>query len=338
MDRILAILTEETSYARELASFLVSTPNFIFKPVVFASKDDYRAFEQTNHVDMLLTGDEVISDLKDFSADCICTLSECNMVGEDDDSGVYSVFKYQSSAKISEELTSIYGRKKIRTVAKQAVADANKRIVCVCSPSGGNYASTYALALADYCAERSSTLLISFDPFFLFPGEAAKMAEKNLADVIYYLQNSNEEPAGTVQDIARHKGGLDYVVGVSHWFDVSDLTAEHVHRLLLSLCENSSYKTIVFDMGWLGAAGIELLDGSTEIVVPVRSATGRTKVIDEWKRQMAFIGKAGILEKAVLREIPYDERLVGDYGFDALRGGKLWDFVAETEGAVHRGK
>lgn len=331
LERILAILVEEADYGRELAAYLSARTDFIFRPHVFYDRETYCAFDADNHVDMLLCNErEAMEHGKEYRADNICVLSEFSTVNE---SCEYpGIFKYQSSEQIMQDIIDYYGRRKPHTAAEEAVIDGRRTVCCVCSPIGGSFCSTYALALADYFSRGGRTLFISFDPFFLIPGENKNPANKDMTDLLYYLEVKGTDPLGFIGRICRHHGNLDYLPGVSHWFDIAVTTYAQTRTLLEALCEGDTYENIVFDLGPVGSASIELLARSSRIYLTRVRGARNDAVIEEWKRQLRFAGRLELLDKVIEREVPFDEILDGDFSFDQLLKGRVGRFIEETEG------
>lgn len=329
MERILAILAEEIEYTRELAQYLSSRAEFIFKPVLFTDRDSYMKYDTETHVDMLLCS-PAMAEGNTFRAENICILSECMTVSEE--SPFPEIFKYQSSEQIMKEIIDYYGKRKVVEAQGSKEVSAGHRTVCVCSPIGGSYSSTFALALADYYSRGGRTLFLSFDPFFLLPGEVKNYTDKNLTDVLYFLQIYAGNPQSFVEKIARHRGNLDYVSGVSHWFDIADMTPGHMRSLFTSLCEGDKYESLVFDIGSLGSAGIELLAGCKSVYVPMKCGPQYQATLNEWKRQLSFSGQADIVDKIEIKNLPFDEFLSEEYRFESLLKGTLGRYIDETEG------
>lgn len=337
MERILAILSTEADYARGLASYLSGSGDFIFKPMVFTEPSAYKKFEESNHVDVLLYTEEVEAEIgTELKAENVCMLVGCSVVGE---AGLHTIFKYQSSKNIKHEIIELYGKSKknfteklsVITPGKEDSDEAGKNI-CVCSPIGGSYCSTYALALAKYYSQKGKTLFMSFDPFFLFPGESKSRLDRNLSDILYYLQIDDRNLMGFMEGIVHKAGALDYISGVSHLFDISDISPANMRKLFKSLTEEGKYRTIIFDLGTIGTAGLELMANCEKVYLTAKRGRQYEKTILEWRRQLALSGDNFIIDKVCEREVPYDEMLAGDYSLERILDGAVGGFIAETEG------
>ncbi len=334
MKRILALLADDTDYSAELALYLGSKKDFIFKPVLFNNINELRKFVKEYTVDLLLcnenAGSEIPSQIENVCF--LCEDSEVMETGEAEDTRWHRIYKYQSTEKIIRDMTDYYKGRQRKTSEEIRAVKANKRIICVTSPLGGSYASTFSLALAYYLSQGGKTLFISFDPFFEYPGEDKSKSEKNLTDLMYFMEVTRSGVADFISRIALNEGSLDYVSGVSHWFDIADMPRKKMRAIMEELNSSELYENIVFDLRILGDAGIELLAGCREIYVLKKHGNNASKIIDEWRRQIRFANQDSILEKVKEIEIPYDELLAGEYSFEVLLKGHLGQFVEEMEG------
>jgi len=334
VDRILAILADESGYAQELAAYLCTRKNFIFKTVLFRNSVQLKKYYEETPVDMLLCSEEAIRE-NDFRIDNICVLSEACVAGETYSAnimGYHAIFKYQSTEAVMKEIVDYYNCRKRKAEEESAPVIAKRRIICVCSPVGGSYASTFGLALADYLAIGSRTLYISLDPFFAYPGEEKSHTDKNLSDLMYYMEVAQGGVMDFIRRLSHHRGMLDYISGVSHWFDIVDMPKKNMHRLIDILNSDNTYANIVFDMGTAGAASLELLAGCKEVYLVTGKGVNAQKAVNEWKRQLLFSNHGEVTDKTKEFEVPYDELLDGEYSFETLLKGHLGRFIEEMEG------
>ncbi len=328
-------MADTSGYCGELASYFNSKSDFIFKSILFDSADELAGFISSTPVDMLLCDEDMTSDIPP-GVENVCLLCDESYVSDEAGYGVsgiyHRIFKYQSSEAIMEELVSYYKSRQMKIREDREVFEADKRIICVHSPMGGCYSSTFALALSQYLSKGGKTLFISFDPFFMYPGEDKNRADKNLTDLIYYMEVSGKGVASFVEKLTYRRDDLDYISGVSHWFDIADMSREKMRKLIEELNASGLYDNIVFDLRIMGEASMELLTGCKEIYMPLKKGSGSAGTVNEWKRQMLYANKPAIIEKTKEITVPYDELLDGEYSFDVLLKGRLGRFIEELEG------
>ena len=335
MKRIMAIRTEDREYAEELAKNLNRSDEVIFQILIFTEKNAYEDYIKENRIDVLLCDEAFLDECrKDSSATVICGLSETSIANEVSEQSNL-IFKYQSSDDIMKEIMKRFNLALKTDIKTGNTSVRSKNVFCVCSPVGGSYSSTFALALAAYLAKKEHTLFISFDPFFTLPGEEKNPAGKDLTDVIFYLNGMQPHLMEFLKRFTIKKGNLDCINGVSHWFDLYDMSPENMHDLVENVCGDGAYDSVVFDVGIIGAASMEVLIAAGKIFTPYTEGAGSRKKLKEWKRQLIYCGKGDLLDKTVEFSLPDDEILKGDYGFDTILSGRLGKYIEERGNSIY---
>jgi len=330
--RILAIRTNDKEYGEELAKNFNMSEDAIFQTLVFTEEEVYNEFAKNNCIEVLLCDEDLLpKDKEDCGANLLLALSEFGSARETSECCSY-IFKYQASEKIMAEILERY-RKSHNIKAPQSRELLNrKKKFCICSPEGGSYSSTFALAYAKFCALKGKTLFISFDPFFTLPGIEKDPKKLNLSDVVFYSNADAERPLMDFLCKITHKNGnLECVNGVSHWFDLYDMDPKTMHRILEVVSNSEVYDNIVFDVGLICAASMEIFVSSDRIFVPVKNSHGSEGKLKEWKRQMDFCGCVDILDRVCEIRIPKDETFASGYEFEELLSGKLGRYIEEKE-------
>lgn len=333
MKRILAIRTEEEEYGEELAKQFNRKTDWVFHSLVFTDEQLYRDFEENNRIDMLLCDENLLKKAETpYCADSICMLTECGFALEEE--GEYpAIFKYQASEQIMKEILKNYGKRQENLASVLPERQGRRRIYSIISPVGGSHSSTFALALAYYFSLGEKTLFISLDPFFSLPGEEKHPKEKNLSDLIYYLeQTQGKDMLSQLRGATVSKGNLDCISGVSHWFDLCDMNPSHMSAILDAIYSAECYSSIVFDVGITGQAIMEIFLVSDTIFVPVGTDFASTSKYKEWRRQIQFVGQAQLLDKVKEIYLPHDEILENEYTYEQLLKGRIGKLIEESEG------
>lgn len=327
MKRILVIRTGDREYAEELAKSFNKNEDSFFETLVFTDQTAYNDYIKGNQIDVLLCDEELISE-----CDCnrniklICRLSEVSYAGEITDTEP-AIFKYQSSEIIMEEILARFRIAIQPDLSVSKVTTADKKICCICSPIGGSYSSTFSLALAKYYSLKGKTLFISFDPFFVLPGTEKDPKGKDLTDVIFYLNGMQSYLTDFISNLTIKNGNLECINGVSHWFDLYDMSPKNMHDLLDSVCKSNCYEYFVFDVGIIGAASMEIFLISEKIFVTVKNTPLGLRKLKEWKRQLKFCGRDDLLDRITEINVPEEENLKGEYDYEMLLMGKMRRFI-----------
>lgn len=332
LEKILAILAAEKEYVEGLSDYLNRRGDFPYRALAFSDMQAYTDYASANRVDLLLAEDSFLEDHGELYAAKVCRLSG-DRVSDYEPSG--GVFKYQASGLIFKALLQLAEPPGERAVEKALPeGEGWGQLICVCSPLGGSFKSTYSFALAKYYSQGGRTLFVSFDPFFPIPGAAGDSGLNNLTDVIFYLETDGRDPSEVIEKAVRRYSNLDCIAGVDHWFDIADMSEKHMHRLISAIGKSSGYSRAVIDVGIIGQACFELLEACDRIDVPVADDPVSVRKLEEWKRQIRLSGREHILEKMHEIRIPYDEMLGKGTDPDRILKGRLGRFLEERE-AMH---
>ncbi len=362
MEKIMAILTSEIDYSRELAAYLASCEDFPYKPVVFSDQEAYTRFALENRISLLLCDKESIAPECESYAEKVCFLSEYSAVSETDD-GDNTVFKYQSTEQIKSELMRRFeipakaaacagGVLVRRRIPESAGIYENEdfsdplmgsalpqdeperggaRIICVCSPSGGSRCSTYAYALAEFFAKKGETLFVSLDPFFTLSQDLPVNECGSLKELIYSIETSLDGGYDLLSGYVRRKHGADCLAGITNWLDVYDITSDQAHHLMSCIQREKMYRYVVMDIGRPTGAFLECMALCTDIYVPRRKGRHDDEVLALWKDQLNALGFGDIAERLKERTLPFDKGLEAEPSYERLLSGSLAGYVRETE-------
>ena len=338
MKKILAIRTADRDFGEQLAKSFNKKQDFLFQTFIFSEMEAYVDFAKTNVINVLLCDEELLSSNNEpRNAELVIAFSEVGFAS--DNANIPSIFKYQASENIMKEILGYYKEYVAPRLAENPTKLTTKKMVCICSPVGGVFSSTFALALASYYSTKGKSLFISFDPFFTLPDIEKDPKERNLTDLISYI-DSMFEPSKVIdkkkaaEKVSEYgelctikRGNLEVLNGISHWFDICDMKPDRMHYFLEGICNTGHYQYVVFDIGVFGASCMGILLVADRILVPYRDTPLGIRELEEWKRQITFSGNPELLEKTREIIIPVDDGLKGAYGFDDLLKGSVGRFI-----------
>lgn len=135
-----------------------------------------------------------------------------------------------------------------------------------------------------------------------------------------------------VKKLTHKRGNLECISGASCWFDIYEMKSAHMDQLLTELMKVQCYETVVFDVGIIGAAAMDVFLASDIVYVPKGRDASASGKLDEMKRQISFLGQAQVLDKMKEIVIPHDELLADGYSYDTLLKGRVGKFIEEMEG------
>lgn len=331
MMHVLVIRTADKEFGEQLAKYFNKSTDQFFQTFVYSEAEAFKEFAK-NHVINVLLCDEDISlvEGEELRADLLINLTEVNTVRE---GLVPVIFKYQPPENIMKEIRSYYDEFLMPDIPKGKPELLIKKLNCVCSPAGGAFCSTFALALAAYYSHTGRTIFLTFDPFFTLPHKEKNTKEGNLSDLFSLLNTDDDNfytKEKTIQFISsctEKHGDLEVLSGVVYWFEICELNEQIIHSILDAICNTGYYQNAVFDLGIFGRSSLEVLYASDVIYVPIKDTPLNNNKYKEFKRQFNFSGNNALLEKIKGLNIPDDDRLKGEYDYSDLLEGKLGRYI-----------
>ncbi|MBR5179012.1 MAG: hypothetical protein IKW90_09490 [Lachnospiraceae bacterium] len=340
MKPVLVIRTSDKEYGEKLANNFNRSADSIFQTYVFSETEAFEEFAKTNIINVLLCDEDIsIIEGEDLRADLMINLTEASFVREDDvaDGCIHTIIKFQPYDDIIKEVKSLYRDFLTPDRPKEKAEMLIKKLRVVCSPIGGAYSSTFALALASYYSQTGPTIFLTFDPFFVLPNKEKDIREGTLSDLWLYLSQGsgvsypNVRMAEHIRFCASRYGNLELLNSVSYWYDICDIDEVIMHNILDSICNTGVFQNAVFDLGFFGKPSIQALEAADIIYVPTVDTPLNQKKIAEFKRQLSYSNNGIFMEKIRELNLPVDEGLKGEYDYSKLLEGKLGRYIAAQD-------
>ena len=332
MKRILVIRTADKEFGEQLAKNFNRNSDSIFQTYVFSEAEAFENFAKTNIINVLLCDEDIfLVEGEELRADLTINLTEMNVVRES--GAMPTIFKYQASEDIMKEIKLLYNDFLMPDNFKEKPELLIKKLRVVCSPVGGSFCSTFALALASYYSQTGPTIFLTFDPFFILPDKEKDKKEGTLSDLWLYLSQGSgivypkEKMADHIRFCASRFGNLELLNSVAYWYDICDINEEIMHNILDAVCNTGVFQNAVFDMRFFGKPSLEALRDADVIYVPTVDTPLNRKKVAEFKEQLRFSGNETILDKIMELNIPEDESLKGEYALENLLEGKLGRYI-----------
>lgn len=133
MKKIMAVYDAEPLYAERLSDYVNRKDKGLFKARAFTSRERLETFARENHVDVLLTG-ENIKEVSMIRSRQTIYLSE-ERPAERQEGQEHKIYKYQSGDDILREVMDCYGEMPEAELVFRSGGKA-KRILGVYSPTG----------------------------------------------------------------------------------------------------------------------------------------------------------------------------------------------------------
>ena len=326
MKKIMAVYDNDPFYAERLSDYINRKEEGVFKAQAFTSKERLEEFASKNTIDVLLTGED---------PDEGSVLKETQKIYLTEERGAEKgrkeaeVYKYQSGDDIIREVMAVYCEFPGVKAIFPGMTERKKKIIGVYSPIGRCGKTSLALAMGQLLARDEKVLFISLDSFTGFSQLLDEQWKRDMSDLIYYYKQGRFHGL-RLNTIVYYLGDMAWLPPFRYPDDQSQITAEELADLLLLILQDSSYETIILDIGNFDHQVIPLLETCNAIYMPLKEDQISVAKIKEFEVYAKNLGTKALKEKIHKIHVPLvtgtkrmehfpQELLWGDMG-DFVRG------------------
>ena len=328
MKKIMAVYDEDPFYAERLSDYVNRKEKGIFKAQAFTSKERLEEFAKETAVDVLLTG--APADTRGISA--LQSTQKINLTEERSAEGVCEdteIYKYQSGDDIIREVMAVYCENPEAGPALPGLVSRKKRIIGVYSPVGRCGKTSLALSIGQVLAKDEKVLFITMDMFSGFSQILDEQWKRDMSDLLYYYKQGRFHGL-RLNSIIYYLGDMAWLPPLRYPDDYSQVTAEEMADFLVQILNESTYETIVLDIGDYDRQVLPILGVCQVVYMPVKEDLMSQAKIKEFEMYVDRFGNRGIQEKFHKIHVPLvtgakrmehfpQELLWGDMG-DFVRG------------------
>lgn len=284
MERVKIAMYDEKGYTERLADYLSRNHGELFEVRLFTQTEPLKGFLKDGVADLLLIGEEEFAKEKWDWEMCTGIGTVVLLVGNEQSSTkipdtvedsleakIKKIYQYQSAQSIIRELIKLVAdREHIYDIGIRKEQGAT-RMIGVYSPFGGAGVSSFAKMLAGKEGKRD-TLLICME-FFDGLGSPENRQEKTecyrgLSELIFYVHQEDKNIGLKILSLIENYDGVDCIRTVSDYRDLLNLSPRDAINLMRHLREETGYSRVVIDIGFMGAAIMEVLASCDELYFP----------------------------------------------------------------------
>lgn len=300
--KIRMALYDSDGYMASLVSYLCKKKREIVETRLFTNLSLLREHVKAGQVDVLLAMEEELDELYGLQAFVpkIILLTEGNVVEEQ--SYFCLVFRYQSAEEVIREVLEEIAEDDKIVYGGVVTASRQCEVISGYSPFGGGGLSTFLANLAEELAENHRTLYISLEEFHgleNLPSEKEGRPEeyRGMSEVIFYLQQRKEKLALKLDSLVHEGKRAEYLLAVENYRDLHHMSREDMICFFQTLCNETPYEKIVFDVGYLGEAQEYVLERSDKIYMPIPNTKAQEMKQSAWEQGLQRQGYGEILQK-----------------------------------------
>lgn len=326
MERIMAVYDIEPCYADRFADFANQKEKVPFTVVAFTTLEHLREYGSSHLIEILLISGAVPQEMiKGIRTEQVIRLADGEIVQVED--GVPSVYKYQPTDNIIREVMAHY----CETPKEElfVLRGTRAKVLGVYSPIGRCLKTSFAWTMGQQMGKDGKVLFISFQEYSgfskLIPGEY----QSDLSDV-FYLYHQENYSFMRLSSLIYTWENLDYIPPVRYPEDLSQIGGNEAAGLLKRLAAESSYETVIVDMGQMGKAAIPLMELCDVVYMPVKEDCISAAKLEEFDEYLETAGKSDLNSKIKRLKLPYHNSFGRrDTYLEQLLWGELGDYVRQ---------
>lgn len=241
----MAICDREVDYANRFQEYLSRKSSLSFQIQVFSTPEQLIVYSGKNPIEILILGENVYSEqMKGVKTNHMVLLAESEYLEMED---MFIIQKYQSTEKIIREIMYYYG--KLNSNGKRR-KQRNKEVtlIGIYTPIGRCLQTSFSLLLGQLLSKKRKVLYLNFEAFSGFGKFMKRDYQSDLIDVMYLMNQMEENFHSKLYQMIEHINGLDYIPPAFSFMDLSSVQGEKWIQFISGICEEGDYDYIILDL------------------------------------------------------------------------------------------
>lgn len=334
MRHVIAVYDVDPLYAARFAEVVNQREKIPFEVMAFRSMEKLKNYVKDNKVEMLLVSSMVgKEEIEELGIKQIVSLADGETAEADME--YPSIYKYQSSDNIIREVLARYCEVDETAVPLTLLSKTN--IIGVYSPVGRCLKTSFALTMGQLLAQEGHVLYITLEEYSGLSALSHTDYREDLSDLMYYYNQGNYNIL-RLNSVIHSMGELDYIPPARYPEDLSQMSAGQMAGLIQRIAMESTYETVILDIGNYGRQVFPLLHICSHIYMPVKEDSVSLAKIEEFYNHMDTSGHGEIKERIRKLKLPYHSSFGRRENYlEQLLWGELGDYVRQLlKGGIRR--
>lgn len=244
MNHILAVCDSETEYAYRLADYLNTRKGFPFAVQVFTSIESLCEFADKYPLTLALVSQK---DCEQYEGRL--PVEHLVLLGEEkerEDSGFVCFWKYQSCEALVKELLEWIAGEEI--LGRPTQTGRQMKLIGVYSPVGKCLKTSFSFVLGQLLSKKNRVLYLNLETYSGLGSLLKREFSTDLAELLYFLQNTPDRFAYRLGGMVERIGGLDILPPVRSYLDLVSVSREEWIKLLKAIEKKSDYEYVILDL------------------------------------------------------------------------------------------
>lgn len=310
----------ETPYITKLGGYLSINSSFPFIVKVCVTIQELQERLKTEKPKLLL-----ISECdKDVLEECKCEETiflSANKSGNHN--GNRYINKYQSGEKIVKDILGFVAESD--SMSSIITRKCSMKILSFYTPIKRSLSTTMCIAMGQLLSKKAKTLYINFECFSGLNKLLNCEFQKNIGDLLFYLNNQNQNPGLVLSGIVENRDGLDILPPFNNQMDLINIRDEIWIRLFEIIERETDYEYLLLDLSDSVQGLFDILKLSDKVITSVDNDEVAIFKLTQYEECLRYTGYEEVLEKTKKCNVPHQHRRNGEINF--LGFGELGDYV-----------
>ena len=306
MKDIMALCDKDEEYVYRLQELLSQRESFPFTVSGYSDREAFKQELKKRRFSLVLASEGFYRDvceLDDEGRPPMMLLKETNSIP---DAASY-IRKYQSGEKIRQEIMEKYAPRTEGNIGGKG--DKKTRLYGVFSPLGKNTQSSFSLLLGQFLAKKSSVLYLNFEPFSGLSGLMNGSGDRDLTDLVYYMQGGKERLVYKLESMVGNVNGLDYISPAFSFVDLGQVREESWLMLIETLKEMGTYDNVILDLSEMVHGLLNVLR-QCDYIYTISDREGMAlSRMEQYEELLKCLDYKDVLDRSLKCELPRFKKL-----------------------------
>ena len=324
--RVMAVYDADPLYTEGFAEFVSRKEQIPFSVIAFTALELLKAYGEDHKIELLLIDSSVSrEEIEKIGAAFVVMLAEGEVLLAE---GQYpSVCKYQAADGIMREVMKHYCDNPGE--GGYAMVSRTGRIIGVYSPINRCLKTSFALTMGQLLARDLKVLYMNFEDCSGFGRLMGEEYRGGLSDLLYYYSQEGFRWS-RLGAVVYTWGDLDYVPPVEYPEDLCQVTGQMMADLVSHIAGESTYGSIILDLGQFGKKAAEVLEVCDAVYMPVKDDCVSAAKVEEFEEYLTSSGREALKSRIHKIKPPYHSSFGRrDNYLEQLLWGELGDYTRQ---------
>lgn len=310
----------DTPYITKLGGYLSINNSFPFVVKVCVTKQELLERVKADEPELLLIAE------RDYDSLGKCDCKEIVLLSEKK-TGNYEnkrfINKYQSGDRIIKDILGFIAESD--SMGSIITRKCIMKVLSFYTPIKRSLSTTMCIAMGQLLSKRTKVLYINFECFSGLDKLLNCEFQKNIGDLLFYLNNHNQKLGMALPGMVETIEGLDILPPFNNQMDLINIKDEMWIKLIDTIERETDYEYLLLDLSDSVQGLFDILKLSDRVITSVENDEVAIFKLTQYEDCLRHTGYEDVLDKTKKCNVPHQHRRNGEINF--LGFGELGDYV-----------